>query len=112
MEVLQKGKVSEKCQEEAVSLMGCYSDGSLAIKTGCCAKECAEAIDKVGLCCCVLRCVRWSAAACVVVVGCCVARLGPVLGLAARVLAHRSIPEGGCLCILHKLTLSPPCRST
>jgi hypothetical protein len=53
LDVLQRGNVSQPCQEGAMDLMGCYSDGSLAVKTGCCSKDCAQSIDKVRLCVCV-----------------------------------------------------------
>jgi hypothetical protein len=45
---MQERNVSQKCQDEAVeNLASCASDDSMAIKSGCCSKDCSSGIKKV-----------------------------------------------------------------
>lgn len=46
---MQEKGVSQKCQDEAVeNLASCATDDSMAVKQGCCSKDCSSGIKKVG----------------------------------------------------------------
>ena len=47
---LSDGSISEKCQSEAMQeLMTCLTDDSMAVKIGCCSKDCSSGIKKVSI---------------------------------------------------------------
>lgn len=46
---MQEKGVSQKCQDAAVeNLASCATDDSMAVKQGCCSKDCSTGIKKVG----------------------------------------------------------------